>query len=128
MRRLLTACAALMLLLAVGGAAQATSSIEVVTAATFAEKVLQSPLPVVVQFDAKWCPYCRKVQPLLSSLAADRAGKVVVYRIDIDADFGLAQLFSIKSLPTIIVMKNGLETARLEGVPSKTRLYLMADK
>lgn len=107
---------------------RAAAPIEAVTSQDFAQKVLQSPVPVVVQFDAKWCPYCRKVRPLMEDLAADKAGKVAVYRVDIDAEFGLAQLFGVRSLPTIVLLKKGLEAGRIEGVPSKAKLYLFADK
>lgn len=117
-----------LLLAAVLTPARANAPVEVVTTNTFSQKVLQSDLPVVVQFDAKWCPYCRKVQPLLSDLAADKAGKIVVYRIDIDADYGLAQLFGVRSLPTIVLIKKGMEVGRIESVPSKAKLYLFADK
>lgn len=107
---------------------RAAAPVELVTTQDFAQKVLQSPLPVVVQFDAKWCPYCRKVRPLMEDLAADKAGKVAVYRIDVDADMGLAQLFGVRSLPTIVLVKKGLEAGRMEGVPSKAKLYLFADR
>lgn len=108
--------------------ARAGVPVESLSAQAFGEKVLNAKTPVVVQFDAKWCPYCRKVRPLLEELAADKAGTVAVYRVDVDAEFGLAQLFGIKSLPTIVLIKHGMEAARMEGVPSKAKLYLFADK
>ncbi len=118
----------LVLALAASVPARANAPVEVVTTANFAEKVLQSPLPVVLQFDAKWCPYCRKVQPLLADLAADKAGQVNVYRLDIDKDKNMALLFGVRSLPTIVLVKQGLEVSRIEGVPSKAKLYLFAIK
>ncbi len=126
--RSLTVFLALAMLTLVFMPARAGVPVEVITTANFTQKVLNSDLPVVVQFDAKWCPYCRKVQPLLSDLAADKAGKIAVYRIDIDADYGLAQLFGVRSLPTIVLIKKGMEVARIESVPSKAKLYLFADK
>jgi thioredoxin 1 len=96
------------------------------TTATFGAQVLQSPIPVVLQFDADWCPYCRKLQPMLRQFAADRQGRIAVYKVNIDREPGLAQLFSVRSLPTLILVKNGMESARLEGVPNKIRLYAWA--
>lgn len=129
MRRLTSLFAVMTLLITVTlASARASAPVELITTQNFAQKVLESPIPVVVQFDAKWCPYCRKVQPLMAELAADKAGKIAVYRIDIDRDFGIAQLFGIKSLPTIVLIKNGMEAGRIESVPSKAKLYLFADK
>ncbi len=107
-------------------AANAPIPVYHITTAEFASKVLQSPIPVVVQFDADWCPYCRKVQPLLSQFAADRQGKVAVYKVNIDHEKGLGQLFAIQSLPTMLLIKGGMEAGRLEGVPNKLRFYAWA--
>lgn len=92
----------------------------------FNDKVLQSTIPVVVQFDADWCPYCRKVQPMLRQFAGDRLGQIAVYKVNIDREPGLGQLFGVQSLPTMILIKNGMEAGRLEGVPNKIRLYAWA--
>ena len=130
MRQLKTVFAVMtvVLLAAVLTPARANAPVELINTGNFSQKVLDSPIPVVVQFDANWCPYCRKVQPLMADLAADKAGKIAVYRIDIDRDFGIAQLFGIKSLPTIVLIKKGMEVGRIESVPSKAKLYLFADK
>lgn len=118
----------IMLVFVMMASARGNVPVELINTQNFSQKVLESPIPVVVQFDAKWCPYCRKVAPLMADLAADKAGKIAVYRIDIDADFGLAQLFGVRSLPTIVLIKKGMEVARIESVPSKTKLYMFADK
>ena len=129
MRHLTAIFAVIALLLAVAlTPARANAPVELIDTNNFSQKVLESPIPVVLQFDAKWCPYCRKVQPLMADLAADKAGKVAVYRIDIDRDFGIAQLFGVRSLPTIVLIKKGMEVGRIESVPSKAKLYLFADK
>lgn len=126
--RHLIAVFAVMIVVVMLTPARANAPVELITTNNFSQKVLESPIPVVLQFDAKWCPYCRKVQPLMADLAADKAGKIAVYRIDIDQDFGIAQLFGIKSLPTIVLIKKGMEAGRIESVPSKAKLYLFADK
>ena len=106
--------------------ASASGYVEHITSAGFDKTVLQSQIPVVVQFDASWCPYCRKIQPLLNDLARDKAGQLAVYRVDIDAEPGLAQLFDVQSLPTLILIKKGQVAGELSGVPSKAKLYLWA--
>ncbi len=106
----------------------ASGVIEHVSSANFDKTVLQSDIPVVVQFDATWCPYCRKVQPLLGDLARDKAGQIAVYKVDIDAEPGLAQLFEIESLPTLVLIKKGQVAGELSGVPSKAKLYLWASR
>ncbi len=129
-RRHLAVFAAVMLVVIAGvlSSARAAAPVEEINTQNFSQKVLESPIPVVLQFDAKWCPYCRKVQPLLAELAADKAGQVAVYRLDIDKDLGIAQLFGVKSLPTIVLIKKGMEVSRIESVPSKAKLYLFAIK
>lgn len=107
-------------------AANAPIDVYHVSAADFSAKVLQSPIPVVLQFDADWCPYCRKVQPLVRQFAADRVGKIAIYKVNVDQEKGLAHLLGVQSLPTFILIKNGMEAARLEGAPNKIRFYAWA--
>lgn len=107
-------------------AANPPLEVQHVSMTDFTKLVLELQIPVVLQFDATWCPYCKKLQPMLAQFAGDRRGKMAVYKVDIDAEPGLAQLFDVKSLPTLILLKDGSETGRLEGVPNKIRLYAWA--
>lgn len=77
-----------------------------VTDDTFEELVLNSPLPVLVDYWAEWCGPCRMVAPILEKLAGEYAGKVRIAKVDTDANQGLAQHFKIMSIPTIMMIKD----------------------
>ncbi|MBX3081758.1 MAG: thioredoxin [Anaerolineae bacterium] len=79
----------------------------VVTDATFEQDVLQSELPVVVDFWAAWCGPCKQIAPILEKLAKEYAGKVRVAKVDVDANQELSQYFRIMSIPTLMFVKGG---------------------
>ncbi len=78
-----------------------------VTDQTFMELVMESRLPVVVDFWAEWCRPCKMVAPILERLAAEYAGRVRIAKVDVDANPVLAQQFRIMSIPTLMFVKNG---------------------
>lgn len=99
-----------------GGAVFAsTAEILQVSQPDFDEKVLAAKDPVLVQFDAKWCPYCRALQPILQRLNEAGTLGITIVKIDADRDPFLVDKFNIKSLPTLIVMSEGKEIARHGG-------------
>ncbi len=81
----------------------------------FQQEVLQSDLPVLVDFFAVWCPPCRAVAPIIDQLAADFAGKLKVVKIDIDQSPVLTDQYGIQGVPTFVVFKGGQEATRLIG-------------
>jgi len=91
----------------------------VVTDASFAEDVLASPLPVLVDFWAAWCPPCRVIGPILNELAAEYAGRVTIAKLNTDEEQRFMVQLGVQGLPTLIVFKNGREVDRLVGVRSK---------
>lgn len=85
----------------------------------FQKEVLESNMPVMVDFSATWCGPCQVVSPVLEELAKTYEGKLKVGKLDVDQNNTLAQKFGILSVPTIIFFKNGQEVKREVGFPGK---------
>jgi thioredoxin len=85
------------------------------SAADFDELVRGAPLPVLVDYWAEWCGPCRMVAPELEKLAKNRHGKLVVAKVDTDALPDVAARFGIRSIPTMILFRDGAEAERLSG-------------
>lgn len=98
------------------------SNVQHLDAASFDRIVNSSTEPVLVDFWATWCPPCRIIGPTVDRLAADHAGKAVIAKVDVDENQALASRYQIKSIPTLIVFRNGKEVKRLVGVQSKEAL------
>ncbi len=83
--------------------------------ADFEEKVLKSQLPVLVDFFAEWCGPCRMAAPIIDELAETNKDKVLIGKIDVDANTATAAKYGVQSIPTIIMFKNGKEVERKVG-------------
>jgi thioredoxin len=92
------------------------------TADTFKAEVLESPVPVIVDFYADWCGPCRALAPILSELSAEASGKYKVVKVDVEQERQLANQYSVSALPTILLFKNGDVRAKLVGLQTKKRI------
>lgn len=100
----------------------AGASIPHLTTNDFLQKVGSAELPVLIQFDAKWCPFCRKMQPYLDKLRNNTMGRIEVYKVDADADPDLMRAYEVGTLPTMIFFHNGSIVGRSDGGLSEQEL------
>ncbi|QYJ17330.1 Thioredoxin 1 [Rubrobacter xylanophilus DSM 9941] len=90
-----------------------------VTADSFEGEVLESEVPVLVDFWAEWCPPCRQLEPVIEELAQQYAGRVKVAKVDVDAESSLAGSFGISSIPTIAFFEPGERPKAIMGAMPK---------
>ena len=91
----------------------------VVTDANFSQTVEKSPVPVLLDLWAAWCGPCRMIAPTIEMLARELAGRVLVGKLDVDANQRTAAKFGVQGIPTLLILKNGNEVDRLVGVQSR---------
>ena len=93
-----------------------------VTDASFAQDVERSPVPVLVDAWAPWCGPCHMIAPVIDQLAAELAGRVRVVKLNVDDNPRTAARFDLRSIPTLLVLKDGREVDRLVGVQPKQEI------
>ncbi|MFJ7942298.1 thioredoxin [Streptomyces sp. NPDC096354] len=93
-----------------------------VTDATFDGEVLGAELPVLVEFTADWCGPCRQLAPVLSSIAAEEAGRIKIVQIDVDANPEITSRYAVLSMPTLMVFRSGDPVKSMVGARPKRRL------
>ncbi len=99
-----------------------------VTDADFASQVLNSDQPVLVDFWAEWCAPCRALGPIMESLSANYDGRARIAKVDVDANQQVAQQFSIRSIPTVILFDKGKAVETFVGVRPRTEYEASLDK
>ena len=94
----------------------------IVTDANFLEEVERSPLPVLLDMWAPWCGPCRMIAPVVEQLAVELAGRVKVAKLNTDENPMTGSRFNVRSIPTLLVLKDGREVDRLVGAMPKQEI------
>lgn len=105
-----------------------SKSLEVeVNGNNFKQEVLESTVPVLVDFWAPWCMPCRMLAPIIEKLAEENVGKLKICKLNTDENQNIAAQYGIQGIPTMIVFKEGKEVGRNVGVMSKEKLQEKLD-
>ncbi len=106
----------------------ASPLIVTLTQENFAQQVLQSPVPVLVDFWAEWCNPCRTLAPLLDELADEYDGTIKIGKVNTDDQQQLAADYGIRALPTLLLFNKGQVTEQMVGLRSRRDLKASLDR
>ena len=99
-----------------------------VKTADFEKEVLQSDVPVLVDFWAPWCPPCRAIAPTLDVVAAEFDGKAKIVKVDVDDEPEVAARYGVSSIPALLLFKGGQQVGQLVGAHPKSTISTLITK
>ena len=91
----------------------------IVTKENYIDEVINSDIPVLLDFWATWCGPCRMIAPIVEEIAAENVGKIKVGKVNVDEQEELAVMFSISAIPSLVVMKDGEVVNKIVGIKPK---------
>lgn len=94
----------------------------------FDAKVLQSDVPVLVDFWAEWCGPCKAIAPSVEQLATEYEGKAKVFKVDVDSNGPIAERYGIMSIPALLVFKGGKVVDQMIGAAPKPQIAALLDR
>ena len=98
------------------------------TTTNFDNEVLQSDKPVLVDFWAEWCGPCKSIAPVIEEIAVEYKGKVRVGKVDVDQHNQIAMQFGVRSIPTLLILKEGKVVKQLVGAVPKNNITELLDQ
>lgn len=98
------------------------------TDSNFDQEVLQSPVPVLVDFWATWCAPCRLIAPAVEAIAKDYAGRAKVGKVNVDENMSTSSKYNIRGIPALLVFKGGEMRDQIVGASSKENIQAMLDR
>lgn len=99
-----------------------------VTTSEFEEKVLQSDVPVLVDFWAEWCGPCKAIGPSIEQLAQEYSGRAKVYKVDVDQEGDVAMRYNVMSIPALLVFKGGKVVDQMVGAAPKSTIASLLER
>jgi thioredoxin 1 len=106
----------------------ASPNIIILTEQNFAQEVLNSPAPILVDFWAEWCGPCKMIGPVLDELADEYAGRVRIGKINVDEHQPLAAQYGVRAIPTLLIFKQGQVAEQIVGAKRKPELKASLDR